>query len=265
MIVNTLTNTKKATFAILVPHPDPKFKGFPVPRGTGFFVSKEGYFITARHVLQKDNTTFYDPKKVRLIKPEIPYMDTIDNISVIDDWPEFDLILLKVDFNKNKNKRGFEGKNGFDFIEIDFNVMPEGTEVYSFGYPLPEIQILGSQQLMVGFHYFCPRTTSAIISSHYDIIGPLFGQKFPRYYVIDKALNYGNSGGPIVVQETGKVISVCVRFQPVRIPQKGDVQITIPSLYGVTSSLKNIERELREYILLFIIYYNSYIIYLAIP
>jgi len=69
-----------------------------------------------------------------------------------------------------------------------------------------------------------------------------------RYYVIDKALNYGNSGGPIVVQETGRVVALCSRFQPVKIPQGGDINVSIPSLYGVATSLKNIEEELKTYL-----------------
>jgi hypothetical protein len=62
----------------------------------------------------------------------------------------------------------------------------------------------------------------------------------PENYVLDRALNYGNSGGPIVAAETGRVHAVCSRFQPVRIPQphlKGEPLIMVPSLYGMVSSL----------------------------
>jgi len=253
MIINTLSNTKNATFAVLVPHPDPRAEEFPTPNGTGFFVSEDGYFITARHVLEKKdasgNITLHDPAKVQFIKPEIPPpMPSVDSISIIKDWPEFDLVLLKADFDKNRSKDAFKGKDGFDFVEIDLNVIPEGTEVYSLGYPLPKYEVHIKRPLMWGFHHFCPRTTSAIISSHHDVIGPAFGPGFPKYYVIDKSLVYGNSGGPIIVQETGKAISVCVRFQPVQIPQNRNVTITVPSLYGITSSLKNIESELKNFI-----------------
>lgn len=252
MITNTLSNTKKATFAVLVPHPDTRMKGFPTPMGTGFFVSKDGYFLTARHVLmhklEDGSSSLYDPPKILFTKPETIPSSQVSDISIQKEWPNYDLILLKADFSKNKSKDAFQGKDGFDFIAVDFNVIPEGTQVYSFGYPLPKIDVRGSQQFMVGFHYFCPRVTSAIISSHHDVIGPVFGLGFPRYYVIDKALNYGNSGGPIIVQETGKAISVCVRFQPTRIPQNKNVQVVIPSLYGISSSLKNIESELRAFI-----------------
>jgi len=45
MITETLESTKKATFTVLIPHPDPRFKGFPTPNGTCFFISEEGFFL----------------------------------------------------------------------------------------------------------------------------------------------------------------------------------------------------------------------------
>jgi hypothetical protein len=77
----------------------------------------------------------------------------------------------------------------------------------------------------------------------------------PKVYVLDKALNYGNSGGPIIATETGKVHAICSRFQPVYVPQShladknGNLlRIMTPSLYGVVSSLGNINilKEIKE-------------------
>lgn len=68
----------------------------------------------------------------------------------------------------------------------------------------------------------------------------------PKVYVLDKALNYGNSGGPIVSVETGHVHALCSRFQPVFVPQPQLRQpdgsmpvIAVPSLYGVVTRLDN--------------------------
>ena len=70
MIWKTLSNTKKATFQVFVPHPNPLKKGFPTPIGSGFFISKDGYFITARHVLlQRDKKNLYDTKGIQFQKP----------------------------------------------------------------------------------------------------------------------------------------------------------------------------------------------------
>lgn len=236
MIGKTLSNTQKATVCVLVPHPDPRYKGFPSPVGTGFFVSNRGYLVTARHVISKDSRTLYAPNEIQIERPAEDILSQAVPVSkIVKDWMSFDLALLKIDDN---------ALNQFaDFLQIEFNTVPEGTEVYSYGYPLPKINVKGAAQFMVGFHYFSPRTTSAIISSHHWYIGPLRGRGFPTHYVIDKALNYGNSGGPIVVCDTGKVISVCLRFQSVLIPQQA-IEIEIPSLYGITVSLRNIQDDL---------------------
>ena len=67
-----------------------------------------------------------------------------------------------------------------------------------------------------------------------------------QVYVLDKALNYGNSGGPVVAVDTGFVHAFCSRFQPVQIPQphirnadRKPLLVQIPSLYGVVVSLSN--------------------------
>jgi len=46
----------------------------------------------------------------------------------------------------------------------------------------------------------------------------------------------------MILSETGKVISVCVKFQPQFMEGSG---IMIPSLYGITTSLQNIQKELQ--------------------
>jgi len=68
----------------------------------------------------------------------------------------------------------------------------------------------------------------------------------PKVYVLDKALNYGNSGGPILSAETGHVHALCSRFQPVYVPQNhlkdangNPLPVMIPSLYGIVSRLDN--------------------------
>jgi len=256
MIKNTLNNTKLSTFYVNTPSHIPQEEGFPRPSGTGFFISATGFCLTARHVLfQKDKQgkpILNDKGIPELIEGKSIWfqnenMMLIQGVEIIKDWPQFDIILMKININALKQKEYFKEKETFDFLEIEFNIIPEGEKIYSFGYPLSEAKIQSNPGIMVGTTNISPRVTSAIISSYHKAIGSVRTPNDPKFYVIDKALNYGNSGGPIVVEENGKVISVCTQFQPVLIPQQNGFIMT-PSLYGVTSSLKNIETELNKLI-----------------
>ena len=246
MIRNTLERTKKSTFLVRVPSTKPEDEGFPYPNGTGFFISTDGYFVTASHVLKgvsSGNELKLDQPELELTKRDTKPLEHIDIVGI---WPQFDIALLKVNFEKNSNNPLLTNKRGFDYLDIDFEDCPDGTPVYSYGFPLPEVNIKGKKGLLVGLEYLCPRVTSAIISSHYDVIGPVRSSALPKWYVIDKALNYGNSGGPIIRSEMGKAIAVCVRFQPVLIPQIQNVTVSVPSLYSIGSSLRNIENEIKN-------------------
>jgi len=256
MIRNSLQRTKESTFIVHVPDIDDGGNFIPVPNGTGFFISPDGYFITARHVIEGADViwlnqpmgtgpmTIMGPSEVKLVK----------------EWNDFDIALFKVDYFilRTQDNRVYKNKH-FPYLEIDFKEQEEGTPVYSYGFPMPYVDMDFDGGHKFGFHYYHPRTTSAIISSLHEVIGPDFLSFKSKNYVIDKALNYGNSGGPIVLTETGKVISVYTEFQTVEIPQDSDaptirglpkkrnrVQVEVPSLYGISSSLCNIKDDLDD-------------------
>lgn len=219
--------------------PEIKLKDFPIPRGTGFFISKEGYFITANHVIDGVE----DFSKVRFSQPEGAQ---VLNISLIKKWANYDIALLKANFDGNKMREFLKNKDGFPYLEIDLKVQTEGTPVYAYGFPLPKVNGIDLGKTQIMFIAYCPRITSAIISSEYDIIKPIRGSRDPKFYAIDKSLTYGNSGGPIILTETGKVFAIVVRFQPVSIPQSSNYRVTIPTNYGIISSLNNIEKDLKK-------------------
>lgn len=239
MIRKTLKTTKDATFVVTVP--DKTRHNFPAPNGTGFFVSNNGYFITANHVVDKlsigDITDLERPSDFITV--------LVKNVKVVKKWPNFDIALLKAEFDENKQREYFKTRDSFPFLEIDYSDQEEGSPVYAFGYPLMRSEVQDKGNIIVGFTEIPTRVTSAIISSGREHFGPVRTSKDPKFYVIDKALNYGNSGGPIIMAETGKVISVCVRLQPQIMKDSG---LTVPSLYGISSSLKNIKDELLQII-----------------
>jgi S1-C subfamily serine protease len=239
-----INNIKSATFLLLLPDPIEKL---PIERGTAFFISPDGYMITANHVIEdkKENDNII----VRLPPQPGKIPTIIHGIEVIKKWPKYDLALLKAAFDKNRARDFLKGKREFNYIEIDFSQHFEGKEVYVYGYPLPKKPIIIKKKTHdVAYQSFSPRLTSASISSICNYTGLIQTERDIKYYALDKSLNYGNSGGPIVLQESGKVIAVCIEFQPVDIPQSNGSKVTIPSQYSITSSLKNIENYLKDII-----------------
>lgn len=251
MIRRTLQETKQATYSVDLPCSS--MEGMPTPTGTGFFVSSDGWFITAAHVVTEDGSPTgplrTDVDKCWLMKESRPgkFMEGMcESVRLETVLPEMDIAILKVDFAANANKDHFRGLDGFPHLTVSKRRLEEGESVYAFGYPLPKPQSLADGgHMMYGHGGIAPRTTSAIVASTMDRTLVASSGHEPQVYVLDKAFNYGNSGGPVIATETGRVHALCSRFQHVDIRQPyktadgEDMYIRIPSLYGVVSSLSD--------------------------
>jgi serine protease Do len=227
-IRDTLAHTKRATFAVVVKGAKEEA---PNPVGTGFFVSEEGLFATAAHVvedvtplrLSKESGGGADPSIG--VEREYVFYDRDADFALLQGIPD----------------RDREGEFGrFTWLRPSELVLDEADPVYAFGYPLTEFgaipftpdqlhEILGdgpadllskigpSQVFSLPNWVLSPRTTSAIVASEIA-----FSRTFdPRgdndrrdLYVLDKALNYGNSGGPILATKTGHAMRSALRFSP---------------------------------------------------
>jgi len=129
-----------------------------VSRGSGFFISQDGYLITNNHVVE-------NAEKVTL--------KTLDNqeynAKVIGTDPDSDVALLKVD------------KTNFSFVELgSSDQCRPGEWVLAIGNPLS----------------FEHTVTAGIISAKgRQLLG---GPTYQNFIQTDAAINPGNSGGPLV-------------------------------------------------------------------
>ena len=129
-----------------------------VSRGSGFFISQDGYLITNNHVVE-------NAEKVTL--------KTLDNqeynAKVIGTDPDSDVALLKVD------------KKNFPFVELgSSDQCRPGEWVLAIGNPLS----------------FEHTVTAGIISAKgRQLLG---GPTYQNFIQTDAAINPGNSGGPLV-------------------------------------------------------------------
>ncbi|MHB0966846.1 MAG: S1 family peptidase [Bellilinea sp.] len=251
MIRRTLRATQLATYSVDLPNT--LRMDAPTPTGTGFFVSPDGWFITAAHVITENNRSDgpvrKDIDKAWLMKEARPgeFINGMCNsvqFEFID--PETDFAILKVDFAANANKDHLKDRKGFPYIELSSRELEEGEPVYSFGYPLSISSVISQGPVKIISPGHSPRVTSAIVASSMERTKMISTPGDVKVYVLDKALNYGNSGGPIVASDTGKVHAFCSRFQPVTIQQPhlidengNPLSIKIPSLYGIVISLGN--------------------------
>ena len=228
----TLHATKIATFAVLLP--DQAQDGLLTPHGTAFLVSPDGYLVTARHVVADDSGNIRsDISQMHLMKEMEPgkAVPPLQGVSLIHEDASVDLALLKLD------------SKGLPFLTISTRVLDDGEPVYAFGYPLSSGEMVyQDKNVSVGQTTLVPRTTSAVVAAHRESHGMIVTGGDPQVYGLDKALNYGNSGGPIVATRDGRVHAVCSRFQPVPIgqpPGVGVPVVLIPSLYCVVSRVSD--------------------------
>ena len=256
MIRSTIQATKDATFCLHLPNPGQQ--GFPTPRGTGFFVSPDGWFLTAAHVITEngasDGPVRKDVHQGALMKADDLWLDPHASppfgescIGVTLDFvdPIADFALLKVDKDQNPDREWLQKRGTFPCLSISARLLDDGEDVYAFGYPLSQGGLIyPGPEVFVGAIQLSPRVTSAIVASRVETSGMIREPGPPLHYVLDKALNYGNSGGPIVATQTGYVHALCSRFQPVYVPQLhlADAQgnhpaVMIPSLYGIVVNL----------------------------
>lgn len=164
--------------------PEYRQKGTEMQRvgaGTGFIVSNDGYIITNKHVVSKENAEY------TVILNDEKYRGEKIVAKVLARDPVKDIAILKIE------------KNHLPYLETgDSDKLAVGQTVIAIGYALGEFDNTVSKGVVSGL------SRSITASAGYGQSENLEG-----IIQTDAAVNPGNSGGPLL-DITGKIIGVNV-------------------------------------------------------
>jgi S1-C subfamily serine protease len=157
-----------------------------VARGTAFAVTADR-FVTCNHVIQNAQ-----PRFLRLIGPGLNH-----NVIETNCDPHLDVALLRTE--------RVEG----DVVPIPFEPGPPlvGLDILAVGYPFPEqrpAEVIQNEHRINVNAALTFRAIRGIIASRLPD-----GLQFE----IDKHVNPGQSGGPVVSIETGRLVGMCRQFR----------------------------------------------------
>lgn len=186
-------------------------------KGTGFWVSEDGYVVTARHVVKPTDGKV----KELFVALPIPPVDgpavmrgifQVTRASIVAEDAANDLVLVKTEINPFRDQMKPMMKLGNREIsyqkhaiaQLDPNRPKEGTQIVVTGYPLDEpvtVTNVGYLATAWGINSDSVRTLTPSATGISNV------------YLADMRINHGNSGGPVYSAETGFVIGVCVAFK----------------------------------------------------
>lgn len=156
-----------------------------ISSGTGFKV--DNYLITNNHVIQIPNATFVD---IVFVKNDGHSINSSKRFSIIE-------------FKSNLVDGLPESSWDFAIFKLDceeFNIIPSLTLSKQTTFDI------ASEVSVIGFQFDNENLSikSGIISSYYN-------RNSVDYLEIDCSVNQGNSGGPLICNDTGEVIGVVTR------------------------------------------------------
>lgn len=142
-----------------------------IPNGsaTGFIISKDGWIVTNKHVVQDDSGKAFKPEEIQIItKDSCKFHPTI--VDDAEDFSKLDISLLKID------------ANNLTYLKLlPYNDAEIGENIVTIGHPEDLFWTI----------------TKGIVSNYYKDI----------YIQMALATNSGNSGGP-VLNSNGYVVGV---------------------------------------------------------
>jgi hypothetical protein len=148
--------------------------------GTGFFINKDGYFITNNHVTE-------DSDNLALINKFTKYT----NVELVKTYPKKDISILKID---NYNSSQYLKLQKPSMIKVE-------NQVFTFGYP-------GVSDLVGDIATTSATLKKGIVSKLLTTSGEdgMFDANF-KLIETDASVNAGNSGGPLLSNK-GHIIGI---------------------------------------------------------
>jgi S1-C subfamily serine protease len=232
-----IENIRPAVIQVGLLRLEPPAQPVRLPLGTGFLVTDDGWFITAKHVIDDANKLIEENPTLELLpiaaypgtntdvpikrratffsgNTEVMAMDDANDLALMRTWPPKNVPSLTV---------GMVGsppitdplRPAAASISVDRPI--EGSTVAVSGYPLAEAAMV---------------TNAGHVASSWAMDGI-----YDRY-LGDLTANPGNSGGPVYRLSDGKVIGVCRagKLAPV-VGGEGhyaaDITVIVPSTYVV--------------------------------
>lgn len=161
-------------------------EGEALGSGTGFLIN--GHLVTNNHVYHSQNTD----------QIKITFVDE-DSSSIT-----LEKIINYTDFQSKLKEGDYE--MGWDFAildleDSDINKLPS-LEFCSAEYSIP----IGKQIVLLGYPF-----NQDSLAIHTGIVSSKYSINNVDYIQIDASVNKGNSGGPLIDKETGKVIGIVTR------------------------------------------------------
>ena len=222
----------------------------PLVAGTGFLIHPEGFALTARHVVDDANqlaTSTGGALRAGLAIPELTGNVTIRasfehvKLDVVEVDPRHDLALVKLDpnpFASGKASGVARSPEGGIVVNAQYGlatlwggVPRDGDSVAVSGYPTVAPALVTTHGIVA--------SATALDVVETEVPGAPEGFTFPDArdsYLLDVAVNPGNSGGPAYLVYEAAVIGVCVAFRPVGQPPfmyNSGISIAVPVKYGV--------------------------------
>ena len=223
------------------------------PEGSGFLVGKDGYVITAIHVLDsisaKLNGMTVNKKGAWVNVAIPPGEDANHNIEfgnfialdydVVDRDETHDIALLKLrtnpfskEFLKQSQPIGFTRTDVGTQVKFNTHRPKDGTAIAISGYPLDQPALV---------------TNAGYVATAWSSYRTKNGSDEFHSYLGDIQVNPGNSGGPVYLIDDGSLIGICIAFKGAPVPQPNQglilansgLTVIIPSEYIVKILKKN--------------------------